>query len=141
MAAGIQPITVFAFAVTIIVGVFAGPTSRAFVFIFDYVYAPLESTLLALVAFALMNAALRSMRSRSLEASVLIATACVVMLGRAPATDTVGTILTPVADWLTRVPNVAGQRALLIGAALAAGSTLLRLMLGLERDYLGERRS
>src|SRR5262249_36351149 len=126
---------------TLGVGLIAGPASDAFVWIFDYVYAPLESTLLALVAFALVDTALRRMRARSLETAVLIGTACIVMLGRAPPTTTVGTLMTPVADWLTRVPNVAGQRVLFIGAALAAASTLLRLWLGIERDYLGERRS
>ena len=81
------------------------------------------------------------MRARSAEAAVLIASAVVVMLGRAPTTSAMGTVFAPVADWLTRVPNVAGQRVLLIGAGVAAMSTLVKLLLGLERDYLGERRS
>lgn len=130
-----------AFAVTVIVGVANGPTSEAFAWIFQYVYAPLEASLLALVAFALVNAALKRMRARSAEAAVLIASAVIVMLGRAPVTNAAGTVFAPVADWLTQVPNVAGQRVLLIGAGLAALSTLVKLVLGLERDYLGERRS
>ncbi len=134
-------LTLVAFAMTLAVGLAAGPASEAFTWIFDYVYAPLESSLLALVAFALVDTALRRMRARSAETAVVIATAAIVMLGRAPPTNTAGTLLTPVADWLTRVPNVAGQRVLLIGAAIAACSTLLRLLLGVERDYLGARRS
>lgn len=134
-------VVVIAFVVTLSVGLVAGPASAAFVWLFDYVYAPLEASVFALVAFALVDTVLRRMRSYSLEAAVLIGTAAVVMLGRAPPTTTLGTMFTPVADWLTRVPNVAGQRVLLIGAAFAAASTLLRVLLGLERDYLGERRS
>ena len=132
---------VAAFAATFAIGVVEGPAGDCFVWIFDYVYAPLESSLLALVAFALVDTALRRMRARSGETALLIATAAIVMLGRAPVSGTAGTLLTPVADWLTRVPNVAGQRVLFIGAAIAACSTLLRLLLGIERDYLGERRS
>jgi hypothetical protein len=131
----------WAFAVTFAIGVVDGPAGVCFVWIFDYVYAPLESSLIALVACALVDTALRRMRARSGETALLIATAAIVMLGRAPTSGTAGTLLTPVADWLTRVPNVAGQRVLLIGAAIAACSTLLRLLLGIERDYLGERRS
>ncbi len=134
-------IVLVAFAVTFAIGVAQGPAGDWFVWIFDYVYAPLESSLLALVAFALVDTALRRMRARSGETALIIATAAIVMLGRAPATSAAATLLTPVADWLTRVPNVAGQRVLLIGAAIAACSTLLRLLLGVERDYLGERRS
>lgn len=130
-----------AFTVTTVVGLFSGPTGASFTWIFDYIYAPLEASLLALVAFALVNAALQRMRARSAEAAIVIATAVIVMLGRAPTTSATGTIFAPVADWLTQVPNVAGQRVLLIGAGLAALSTLVKLLLGLERDYLGERRS
>ena len=134
-------VVLVAFAVTFVVGVATGPAGESFVWIFDHVYAPLESSLLALVAFALVDTALRRMRARSGETALLIATAAIVLLGRAPVSGAAGTLFTPVADWLTRVPNVAGQRVLLIGAAIAACATLLRLLLGIERDYLGERRS
>ncbi len=134
-------VVLVAFAVTFALGLVEGPAGACFVWLFDNVYAPLESSLLALVAFALVDTALRRMRARSAETALLIATAAIVMLGRAPISGTAGTLLTPVADWLTRVPNVAGQRVLLIGAAIAACSTLMRLLLGIERDYLGERRS
>ena len=42
-----------------------------------------------------------------------------------------------VKDWIMDVPNLAGKRAILMGAALGAISTGLRVILGLERAHLG----
>ncbi len=41
------------------------------------------------------------------------------------------------ANWTMSVINVAGQRAIMIGIALGLVSTSLRILLGLERAYLG----
>jgi len=41
------------------------------------------------------------------------------------------------ANWIMQMPNTAGQRAIMIGIALGMVSTSLRIILGLERAYLG----
>ncbi len=42
-----------------------------------------------------------------------------------------------IANWIMTVPNLSGQRAIMIGIALGIISTSLKLILGLERSYLG----
>jgi len=40
--------------------------------------------------------------------------------------------------WIMDVPNLAGQRAIMIGISLGVISMSLRIILGVERTYLGQ---
>ena len=75
-----------------------------------------------------------------------IALAFVILLGRTP----LGVMLTGwipdwfsiaqipnLAVWIMNSPNLAGQRAIMIGISLGVIATSLRLILGVERSYLG----
>ena len=42
------------------------------------------------------------------------------------------------AVWILSSPNLAGQRAIIIGIGLGVVSMSLRLILGVERSYLGD---
>jgi hypothetical protein len=114
---------------------------------FDYlyvnIYTPLSSTMFAILAFFVASASYRAFRARSWEATLLLLAAFLVMLGRVPVGDTLtgffpdGYRLSDVASWIMTYPQVAGQRAIMIGIALGVASASLRLILGLERSYLG----
>jgi hypothetical protein len=122
-------------------GEVADPAS-AFGWVFTAIYAPLMATLFSLLAFFVASAAYRAFRMRSQAATILLVAAFVVLLGRTPFGSMVGSWLPePLAFlrpdalslWLMRVPNVAGQRAILIGIALGVVAVSVRLLLGLER--------
>ncbi|RJO67348.1 MAG: hypothetical protein C4523_09895 [Myxococcales bacterium] len=115
----------------------------SFQWIFDNVYSPLSSTMFALLAFFIASAAYRAFRAHSPEALLLLLAGFVVMLGQIPLGDTLTAWLpewlqmSDIADWIMIYPNMASQRAIMIGVALGVISTALKIILGLERGYLG----
>lgn len=106
--------------------------------LYNSIYTPLSSTMFALLAFYIASAAFRAFRARNLEAGLLLGTAAIVMLGKAPVGGLLSDNLPHFVGWIMDVPNVAAKRAIFIGAALGAISTGLRVILGLERSHLGE---
>jgi hypothetical protein len=97
----------------------------------------MQGTMFALLAFYIASAAFRAFRIRSFDASLLAVAAVLVMLGRVPIGTVIWDELPRVADWIMNIPNNAAKRAILIGAALGAIATGLKVILGLERNYLG----
>ncbi len=221
-------ITLLAFFITLLIGVFkvgALPTATSpdnpwtaplvsqegvpFWWIYSYVYKPLTATMFAMLAFYIASAAFRAFRAKNIEASLLLGTAFIVLLGQIYAGEWLTGFLpdltsyvasfpeasqsfvqaigiqvqngTPVAamvwegatfaqmtaeqqamatevnnhltGWwyqlvnglrlenLTQtildVPQKAGNRAIMIGIALGIVSTSLKVLLGIDRSYLG----
>jgi len=114
-----------------------GPGDPRVQLIFHYVIEPLATTFFSLLAFFLAMAVFRSLRLRNLEVTLLTISAVVVLLGQVPVWSELS-FLAPIEqlqEWLLRVPAMAGIRAILIGAAVGAVATALRVILGLERPY------
>jgi hypothetical protein len=129
-------ILLVAMLTVIIVGVSQGsPAEGPVRTLFRTVYEPLASSLLALLAFFSLSAALRALQRRSLEATVIVAIAAVVLLLQLPpisALPYVGATLAWVNDYLA----LAGARGLLIGSALGALVAGVRVLLGFDTPYL-----
>lgn len=104
---------------------------------FDYIMSPLGAAMFAILAFYVASASYRAFRMRSLEASILLVAAVLVMLGRAPIGELMWDKFPDIAKWLLNIPNTAGQKAIMIGAAIGAFATSLRILLGIERGHLG----
>ena len=118
-------------------GLIGGKEHPVFVWIFDYLYDPLQSTMFSLLAFFIASAAFRAFRARTVEAGILLVAAIFVMFGRVPVGEWVHPIFVDIEEWIMNIPNLAAKRAILIGAAIGAIATALRVILGLERDFLG----
>ena len=117
--------------------------------VFNYVYNPLQSTMYALLAFFVASASYRAFRAKNREATLLLVAAFIILLGRTPfglmitdwIPDSFSILRIPdLAIWIMNAPNLAGQRAIIIGIGLGVVSMSLRLILGIERTYLGEDR-
>ncbi|MDP8255179.1 MAG: hypothetical protein P9M14_05475 [Candidatus Alcyoniella australis] len=114
--------------------------------VYLFIFAPLSSTMFALLAFYVASASYRAFRAKNRDATILLVSAFIILIGR----TFIGSYITSwlpanleflsipsLANWVMRVPNLAGQRAIMIGIALGIISTSLRLILGVERSYLG----
>lgn len=114
-----------------------------FAWLFDAFYVPLNATMFALLAFFVASASYRAFRARNREATLLLLAAFFVMLGRVPLGDLLtlwlpeGWRMSSWADVIMNYPQMAGQRAIMIGIALGIVSNSLRLVLGIERSHLG----
>lgn len=112
-------------------------TDTLFDILFNSVQAPMMTTMFSVLAFFIASAAYRAFRARSVSSAILLITAVIVMLGRIPMGQLIYNGLPDWANWIMIVPSVAVQRGIIIGAALGAASMALRVILGIERTYLG----
>jgi hypothetical protein len=106
--------------------------------LFERIQAPMMSTMFSVLAFFIASAAYRAFRARNVLSAILLLTSVIVMLGRIPMGQYIYHALPDWANWIMMVPSVAVQRGIIIGAALGAASMALRIILGVERTYLGQ---
>ncbi len=156
-------VTIISFAVMVIFGLFWGTEdnagilgagtslvqsigSKPFDYMFNNVYQHLSASMFSLLAFFIASAAYRAFIGRTAESNLLLIAAVLVMLGR----TSLGSFLTGwlpdalsffhlphLAEFIMKYPNTAGQRAIMICAGLGIIGSSLRIILGIERSYLG----
>ncbi|MCK9328338.1 MAG: hypothetical protein PHY08_04540 [Candidatus Cloacimonetes bacterium] len=109
-----------------------------YMWIFKNIQMPMGATMFALLAFYIASAAYKAFRARSAEATVLLVAAVIVMLGQVPIGITIfGEGITDLTQWILDVPNLASKRGIALGVGLGMVATSLRILLGIERTYLG----
>jgi hypothetical protein len=118
-------------------GLILGPKSAPYAFGFDNLYTPLGATMYASLAFWIASASYRAFIARSLEAGILLVSATVVLLGKAPVGEIIWDKFPAMGHWIMTVPNTAAMRGIMIGAAVGAIAMGIRVMIGIERGYLG----
>jgi len=104
--------------------------------IFLNVQIPIQATMFSLLAFYIASAAFRAFKARTFEATLLLIAAMIVMLGRVPLGQMIPGVK-EITVWILDVPNTAAKRGIMIGVGLGMASTSLKIMLGIERTYLG----
>lgn len=113
-----------------------GPGSSWMQQLFEAVLFPLEATLFSLLAFFSITAAYRAFRVKSLETGLFVTFGVIVLLGQVPVGARLWDQLPVIKDWVLEVPALAGARGILLGVALGAAATGLRVLLGIDRPYV-----
>ncbi|GAB4540401.1 MAG: hypothetical protein Fur002_06990 [Anaerolineales bacterium] len=102
------------------------------------VILPAEAALMGLLVVSLLYAAMRLLRRRSDAMSVaFLVSAALLILGFATLPFGNIPIIDVAARWITQTLALGGARGILIGVALGALTTGLRVLFGVDRPYGG----
>jgi uncharacterized membrane protein len=132
----------------------ASPTG----WIYSYMLIPLSGTMFALLAFFITSAAYRAFRVKSLESTLLLLTACLVMIARVPIGNWLWAqvahlvalvfpsingdalaqtrVLSDPTNWVLQIPQMAAKRGITFGISLGYVAMSIRIILGIERTYM-----
>lgn len=135
-------VLILSMLITLALSLFFGPDNTVALFIFSNFQLPVEASLMALLAVSLVVAGFRMLsRRRDPYAVVFIFTALVVLIGTAPwllpGEPALEEGARQVRNWISQVLAAGGARGILMGVALGASATGLRVLLGADRPYGG----
>lgn len=123
---------------------------KVFNVLFEGMLINMDATMFSLIAFYIVSASYRAFRIRSIEATILMITAFLVMLGQVP----VGNALTAwlptegwlaslrlenIKQWILSQVNAAALRAIAFGLGVGGLAISLRIWLSLERGAYFEK--
>ncbi|MGI8922965.1 MAG: hypothetical protein ACR2HJ_02820 [Fimbriimonadales bacterium] len=125
------------------------PLVQGFSLLFQRGLLAMDAAMFSLIGFFILSAAYRAFRIRSIEASILMATALVVLLMFVPIALMLTSGLDPnsfqgnfridsVGMWLLSTINVPAIRAIDLGLGLGLLAMALRIMLGLEKGVAAD---
>ncbi|MDD2804079.1 MAG: hypothetical protein PHV33_00865 [Elusimicrobiales bacterium] len=114
---------------------------------YRFLFNALSGTMFSVLAFYIVSTAYRAFRIKSAQAGVLFAAAMVLMLAKVPLGQMIWEKLfgwtgawdiSQIGQWLMDVPVVAGKRGIMMGLAIGGIVTALKIIFGIERQYMGK---
>lgn len=117
----------------------------SFGWMYTFFLSPLQSTMFAMIAFFIVSCSFRAFRIKTAEAFVLFLSAFILLAGRVPIGQMVfdklfafaNVTISQVVEWIMSVPVVSARRGIMIGIALGAIAMSIKIIVGIERQYLG----
>ena len=130
---GYSLVVLLAFFATLAAGLWLTPAHPDFQKVVTAIQVPVETSLLALLAFSLAYASLRLLqRRKDLMSVVFVISAILFLFLFSGVLPLAGTIF----GFLERLP-LAGARGILLGVAAGSVMTGVRILLGADRPYSG----
>lgn len=131
-------ITLFSLFGMIIAGFVTGISRESFFMkLYTNVQVPMQSTMFGILAFYIASASYRAFRARSKEATLLLLSGFILMLSAVSLVNYLFPSITEISEWLLMVPSLAANRGILFGAYLGTLATALKIILGIERGWMG----
>jgi hypothetical protein len=133
-------ILIFTLMVSLALGLIFGPDFEVMFLLFNYIQLPIESALMALLAVSLVVAGFRIFsRRRDVYSILFVGSAILVLLGNSPwlmgSDSGVALWIGNIRAWVSQVWSTGSARGILLGVALGAVVTGLRVLMGTERPY------
>ncbi len=130
-------VLIISLVITLALGLVLGTENEIVNLLFVSIQLPVEATLLGLLTISLAYASIRLLRRRmNLLSIIFIVTALIVLLGTVPLPfgeiPSLGDTIRP---FFSQVLAAGGARGILIGVALGALVTGLRVLFGADRPY------
>ncbi|MEW6566874.1 MAG: hypothetical protein AB1449_01670 [Chloroflexota bacterium] len=131
---------ILSFLVTLVLGLLFGADFPVVAALFNYVQLPVEASLMALLAVSLTVAGFRLIsRRRDLLSVLFVVVAFLVLLGTGPwpvgGDSGFYILIGNLRNWIAQVWAAAGARGIVLGVALGAAATGLRVLLAGDRPY------
>ena len=131
---------ILAFFVTLLAGfIMGGPSNPGFQRVITAIQVPVETSLMAVLAFSLAYAGLRLLQRRNGFMSIVFVVSALVFLiigsGFLPDSQSIP-LIGGLISFLNQLP-MAGSRGILFGIALGGLTTGLRILMGADRPYSG----
>lgn len=131
-------VTILSLALMAFLGfAFGRSDSSPFMWLFNYLMAPMQASVFSLLAFFVASAAYRGFQARNTEAILLLASTVFIMFGIASIGNSVPPF-SDIANWILLNPSMTARRGIFIGVGLGTIAVSLRVILGVERTYLGK---
>lgn len=141
-------ILILSMLVTLVLGLWLRPDHLVLALIFNAIQLPVETSLMAMLVVTLTYASIRLLRPaqyaglrrrNNLISVIFLVTALLILLGSAPLPfiGSLPIVSDMIRPFIAQVLAAAGARGILIGVALGALTTGLRVLFGAERPYGG----
>lgn len=108
----------------------------SYLWLYSTTIAALDPTVYSILAFFITSASYRAFRARNLETTVFLVAGIIVILYNAPIGGYLHPGIVTLGAWAMSVPITAGQRAILVGAAIGALALAIRTFSGRESAWL-----
>jgi hypothetical protein len=129
--------TLIVVAVILAMGLTLSPTHPYYKALFSLIYTPLDGAVYSLTGFFIVTATYRTFRARSLDNFLFMIAALVIIIYNAPIFTYTWSGFDIIGTWFINVLNTGALRAFRIAAATGAVVFAIRIVLAMEKRWLG----